>query len=231
MPENTAVRKRQQIESTNRTMFIWVAAAAAIVGVALVLCVSLTQRLVFNQKVIGEKIQTVSNLQHNNETVSDLRDNSRVLNTNSALLDTPRPTGAEPISVVLDALPSQANSSALGASLQKKLLTGVSVDSLTVEPVADEQSGDGSTSSSSSSSSSNSSDSTEGQINFTFTVSSDNPDDIKKVLRNLELSIRTIKVDYLTIEKRTSGYSLSVRGVAYYSPEVKVELGEKKVRP
>ena len=135
--ENTAVRKRQQIESTNKMMFMWVAGAAAIVGVALVLCISLFQRLTFNQRVISEKSQTVSNLQHNNEIVEDLRQNSRVLNTNSALLETPRPQGAEPISVVLDALPSQANSSALGASLQKKLLTGVSIDSLPVESVTE----------------------------------------------------------------------------------------------
>lgn len=216
--ENTAVRKRQQIESTNKMMFMWVAGAAAIVGVALVLCISLFQRLTFNQRVISEKSQTVSNLQHNNEIVEDLRQNSRVLNTNSALLETPRPQGAEPISVVLDALPSQANSSALGASLQKKLLTGVSIDSLPVESVTEEDT------------SGTSSDSTH-EINFSFTVSSDNANDIKRVLRNLELSIRTIDVKSLTIEKRTGGYSLSVKGVAYYSPEVKVELKEKKVRP
>jgi len=219
--ERTAVRKRQQIESTNRTMFIWVAVAAAVVGVALVLCFSLFQRLTFNQRVINQKNQTVSNLQHNNSIVEELRQNSRVLNTNSALLETPRPEGAEPISVVLDALPSQANSSALGASLQKKLLTGVTVDSLSVDPAADEAS----------TSTSDSSSKEASKITFSFTVSSDEEKDIAGVLRNLELSVRTINVESFTVEKRTRGYSLSVKGVAYYSPAVKVELDEKKVKP
>ncbi len=219
--EGIAVRKRQQIESTNRVMFIWVAAAAAIVGVALVLSISLFQRLVFNQKVINEKNQTVANLQHNNEIVEELRQNSRVLNTNSALLETPRAEGAEPISVVLDALPAQANSSALGASLQKKLLTGVTVDSLKVDPIEAEESGNTEKKSSGEPS----------EIPFSFSVSSDDPNDIKGVLRNLELSIRVINVRSLTVEKRNSGYNLSVKGVAYYSPEVKVELDEKRIKP
>lgn len=214
----TAVRKRQQIESTNRTMFIWVAAAAALVGVAVVLCVSLSQRLMFNQEVISEKNQTVANLKHNNDIVEELRQNARVLNTNQSLLDTPRLGGAEPISVVLDALPSQANSSALGASLQKNLLRGVSIESLVVDPAAAEESG-------SSSSSDN------GEISFTFSVSSRDPNRIRQVLRNLELSIRTINVQSLTIEKRTASYTLSVKGVAYYSPEAQVELDTKKVKP
>lgn len=216
--EGTAVRKRQQIESTNRAMFIWVAAAAALVGVAAVLCVSLSQRLMFNQKVISEKNQTVANLKHNNDIVEELRQNARVLNTNQSLLDTPRLEGAEPISVVLDALPSQANSSALGASLQKNLLRGVSIESLVVDPAAVEEGG-------------GSSSSDNGEIAFTFSVSSRDPNNIRQVLRNLELSIRTINVRSLTIEKRTASYTLSVKGVAYYSPEVKVELDTKKVKP
>lgn len=215
---NVAVRKRQQIESTNRVMFTWVAVAAAVIGIALVVSFSLFQRLLFNQKVINEKNQTVANLQHNNKIVEELRQNARVLNTNSALLETPRPDGAEPISVVLDALPAQANSSALGASLQKKLLTNVAIDSLTVNPVGAEEGGEDSSSGTQ-------------EIGFTFTVSSNNANDIKAVLRNLELSIRTITVQSLSIEQRSRTISLSVKGVAYYAPEVKVELEEKRIKP
>ena len=214
--KSPAVRKHQQIESTNRTMFTWVAAAAIIISVAIVLSISLFQRMAFNQKVIDKKNQAVSNLKHNNEVVDELRNQARLVNTNSSLLETDRPEGAQPISVVLDALPAQANSSALGASLQKKLLDGVTIDSLTVDS-ADE--GSSSTSAE------------DGEITFSFSVSSDNPDDIKQVLRRLELSIRTIHVQTLTIEQRGSKINLSVKGVAYYSPEKKVELETKQVRP
>lgn len=216
-PKTVAVRKRQQIESTNRTMFIWVAVAAVIISVAIVLSVSLFQRMAFNQKVIDAKNEAVSNLKHNNEVVDELRNESRVVNTNSALLETERPEGAEPISVVLDALPAQANSSALGASLQKKLLNGVTIDSLTVDSTEAEE-GD-------------SEPTEDGEISFSFSVSSDNPDDIKQVLRRLELSIRTIYIQSLTVEQRGSKISLSVKGVAYYSPEKKVELETEQVRP
>ena len=212
-----AVRKRQQIESTNRTMFTWVAVAAVIISIAIVMSVSLFQRMAFNQKVIDAKNEAVSNLKHNNDVVEDLRNQSRVVNTKRALLETNRPEGAQPISVVLDALPAQANSSALGASLQKKLLDGVIIDSLTVDSTTAEESTGAS--------------SEDGEISFSFSVSADNPDDIKQVLRRLELSIRTIHVQSLTVEQRGSKTALSVKGIAYYSPEKKVELETKQVRP
>ena len=92
--KSPAVRKHQQIESTNRTMFTWVAAAAIIISVAIVLSISLFQRMAFNQKVIDKKNQAVSNLKHNNEVVDELRNQARLVNTNSSLLETDRPEGA-----------------------------------------------------------------------------------------------------------------------------------------
>ena len=218
---DTTIKKRQQIEYTNRTVFIWVAGSAAIVGVALVLCVSLFQRLTFNQNVIGMKNQTVSTLKNNNQIVDKLRENVRVRNTSQALLDTPRLDGAEPISVVLDALPSQPNSSALGASLQKKLLRGVAIDTLVVNPTQGEngtEQGDSGTAKT---------------IDFNFKVSaaSNQVNNIKNILRKLEKSIRTINVTSMQIEQQSETISLTVTGVAYYSPETKVELTTKKVTP
>ena len=51
MPDkNVALRKRQQIENANRTMFTWVAAAAAVVGISIVISVSLFQTIDFQPK-------------------------------------------------------------------------------------------------------------------------------------------------------------------------------------
>ena len=216
--KKTAIRKRQQIEQTSKTMFTWVAIASVSVAVAAVVSISLVERLVFNQKIIGIKSQTASNLKSNNAIVDELRENVRVRNTDQALLDTPRPKGAQPISVVLDALPSQPNSSALGASLEQKLLNvnNVRIESLVVDATAGEQSNQSTESASQSVS--------EHAITFKFEVSSRSASDIKKVLQRLEQSIRVINIMSDDIEQNDGTIRMSVVGEGYYAPEVKAEL-------
>ncbi|HRJ06671.1 MAG TPA: hypothetical protein PK096_02075 [Candidatus Saccharibacteria bacterium] len=225
MADNTpALRKRQQIENAGRTMFLWVAGAAAIVGISAVLSLSLVERITFRQEVIGEKNKTVDTLKKNNETVETLKQQVRVLNTNPALNATPRLAGTEAISVILDALPANPNSSALGASLQQKLLnvSAVSVDSLTVNPIAGvEDTGEESSSESGG----------ENEITFQFAVTASNASSLKQVLRNLEKSIRVIDLTSVTIEQQSSRITLNAEGRAYYQPETKVELKEKSLRP
>lgn len=215
-----ALRKRQQIENAGRNMFLWVALAAALVGTAGVVGVSLFQRMVFNQAVINEKNNTVSVLKNNNEIVEDLKNNVRVLNTNAQLRETPRSEGAEPLTVVLDALPSSANADALGTSLQEKLFDvgGVTIENLsplTADDVATtDETGP-----------------TVGTIKYQFTVttSPSNINALKQVLRNFERSIRAINVKNLKIEQQNNRVSMSGELEAYYLPEAKVELQKKEV--
>ena len=222
-----ALRKRQQIENAGKNMFLWVAGAAAIFGICLVVALSLFERISFRQEVIGAKTDTVSNLESNVKTAESLKDEIRVLNTNQALLDTPRLDGTEPLSVILDALPSTANSSALGASLQQKLLneTGVTVESLTVEPIAGVED-DAEDSSSSTSGGDN-------IINFSFTVTvgTGQASQLQNALRRLEKSIRTIDLTSLSVEQQGSKITMSAEGKAYYQPATTVELKDKSCRP
>ena len=223
MPESNrkdiALRKRQQIEKAGKTMFLWVALASAIVGVAGVLLVTLFQQMMFNQEVIDEKNTTLSNLRSNNEAAQELKDNIRVINTNQALLDTPRLDGSEPISVVLDALPSKANSAAFGASLEQKLLTveSIVIESLIVEPVSGVEDGD--------------EEGGSGEINFSLSVTTDrgSVDKLKEVLTNLQRSIRVVDVTDVSIEQQSSRVTMSIKGKAFYSTEKRVQLDEKKV--
>jgi hypothetical protein len=149
-----------------------------------------------------------------------------VLNTNQALLDTPRLDSTEPLSVVLDAMPSQPNSAALGASLQNKLLngSGVSIDSLTVNPISgvedDGDSGDAGTGGAN-------------EITFDFVISADanRVSALKQVLVNLQRSIRVIDVLTMDVEQQNDKITLSVEGRAFYQPETKVELTEKAINP
>ncbi len=216
--KNVAIRKRQQIENAGRTMFMWVAIAAALVGTAAVVGVSLFERMVFNQEILNEKNNTVRTLKDNNAIVDELKANVRVLNTNEALKETPRSADAEPVSVILDALPSSSNAEAFGASLQKKLLNvdGVSIETLSPLNVETEvEAGN------------------VGEIAYEFTVttSSQNVAALKTVLQNLEKSIRPIDLVKLSVDQQNNRVTLSGEVHTYFLPETKVELTEIEVEP
>ena len=235
MPNNTgdaAIRKRQQIANANRMMFMWVAGVSVVVGIAIVASIFLVQKAWFNEKVLGEKSKTASTLVQNNNVIDDLKDEIRVLNTNEALHSAMASGEDRPIQVVLDALPAEANSSALGSSLQEKFLNdpAISIESLNVDPVPGVESQDDLNVEDASAAQNNQ---TENQINFRFSVSTDagNATALKSLLQRLERSIRAINLTTLTIETQGNRLLLSVEGSAYYEPARTVELKDKTVKP
>jgi len=228
-PTNTAFRKRTQISKANRTMFLWVAGASALVAFAVVGSIFLGQKLIFNEKVLIEKNKTVSTLNANNAAVSELETNVRVLDTNESLLKAHAKDTDQAVQVILDALPADANSLALGASLQNKLLAGIpglTIESLQVDPVvgiesltADETVVSGTEAAD-----------TANQITFRFSVSG-NQDALRQALTNLERSIRTVDILSLQIENQGSGQLMTVIARAYYEPTKNVVLYDKVVKP
>lgn len=228
--EAPALRKRQQISKANRTMFLWVAAASALVGIALVVSVLLFQKALFNEKVLTEKANTASTLSKNIKAVDTLKDQIRVRNTSQALIDSMAPGEDQPIRVVLDALPSDANSSALGSSIQQNFLNdpALQIESFTVDPVAGVESQDPSLVQDASSTTT-----TSNTITFHFAVSVDNGNisALKTLLQKMERSIRAINVTSLTIETQPQRTVLTVNGEAYYQPAVTVQLKDKTVKP
>jgi len=230
MAEDTAIRKRQQIANANRMMFVWVAAISALVGVAIVASLFLLQKAWFNEKVLAEKSKTASILVQNNKVINDLKDQVRVLNTNDALKSAMAPGESQPIQVVLDALPSEANSSALGSSLQEKFLkdNGLVIESLNVDPVAGIEA---ETDSNIQDASASTSATTENQINFRFSVSTTDASKLKTLLQKLERSIRAIDIQSLTIETQDARLVLTAAGRAFYEPAKTVDLKDKTVKP
>lgn len=230
--QETAIRKRQQIANANRMMFLWVAAASVIVGVAVVISLFLVQKLFFNEKVLAEKAKTASVLSENNKVVDELKNQVRVLNTNQALKDSMVSGENEPIQVVLDALPDKANSSALGASLQEKFLNdpALKLESLNVDPVAGVES---QTDENVQDASATGEATGENQITFRFSVSTDvaSANVLKDLLQKLERSIRTVDITGLTIETQGTRLVLTVNGHAFYEPAKSVELKDKTVKP
>lgn len=230
MKNDVAIRKRSQIAKANQTMFIWIAAASAILGIGLVLGIFLFQKLIYNEKVLGEMQNTVSILDHNNSVVGDLEESIRVLDTNSALASAKANESDQAIQVILDALPSEANSFALGASLQNRLLVGtnpaVSLESLQVDPVVGIET---LTDESVVVASEEEEGASLNQITFMFVVKG-SQDGLKQVLSNLERSIRTIEVTSVKIESIAGAQNMTVRGRAYYEPAKTIELQDKVVK-
>lgn len=230
--QDVALRKRQQIAKANRMMFMWVAAVSALVGIAIVASIFLLQKAWFNEKVLAEKSKTASTLVHNNQVINQLKDEVRVLNTNDALKSAMTPGETEPVQVVLDALPSEANSSALGSSLQEKFLNdpALTIESLNVDPVAGVES---QTNSNVQDASGNSGTAGQNQITFHFSVSTDvgNASVLKTLLQKLERSIRAIDITNLTVETQGTKLVLTVDGHAFYEPAKTVELKDKTVKP
>jgi hypothetical protein len=225
--DSNALRKRSQISKANRTMFLWVAAGAAVVGAALVGCYILGKQLVYNEKVLVEKNTTISILENNNKAIPDLEAQVRVLDTNAALGSVKANDSDQTLQVILDALPSDANSLALGASLQNKLLAGIpnlTIESLQVNPVIGIESlDDSSTENASGGDGAN-------EITFQFAVSG-NQDALKQVLTNLERSIRTIDILSLRVETEGATQVMTVQARAFYEPAKTIELQDKVVKP
>ncbi len=232
--QETAIRKRQQIANASRLMFLWVAAVSVVVGIALVASLFLVQKALFNEKVLGEKSKTADILVKNNKVVASLKDEVRVLNTNEALKSAMAPGEDQPVQVVLDALPADANSSALGSSLQEKFLNdpALSIESLNVDPVVGVESTVDSNIRDASASSAGDA-AAQHQISFRFSVSTNvnNAGVLKDLLQKLERSIRAIDITTLGVETQGTRLVMSVTGHAFYEPARTVQLKDKTVKP
>lgn len=221
--KSTGIRKRQQISRSSRTMFLWVAGASLVIGFSLVIALFLWQKIDFQNKVLATKSETLATIKGNLDSIEKLRENVRLLETNDNLKATRLKDTDRSIQSVLDALPADANSTALGSSLQSKLLSGVNgvtLDMIKVDPVAGVETDSDSGSSAE-----------EGQISFTFTVSTTagNAESLREVLRRIERSIRAIDLTSVTVEQQGSRLVLSAAGHAFYQPAQSIELKDKVV--
>lgn len=228
MPEKAQVtHKRQKIQESSRTMFAWIAGMAAIVGFCGVVAWFIFQQAAFKISVVDEKNRTVKTLKENNAAVPDLKDNIRVLETNTALNSAKANDEQNALQVVLDALPADANALALGGSLQEHLVNNVpklTLETLTVQPTSNSL-----TRSERSNRSRNKA--TTNEISFRLTVSSPDANAIKTMLDRFERSIRVIDIESLSLERSEREYTMTIDAHAYYEPAKMIELQEKVVKP
>lgn len=216
--KDVTLRKRQQIDSSNKTMFAFVAGAAFIGGIAIVVGIMLIQQIIFHSKIILEKQNTISVLDKNINAVDDLKGNVRVLDTNEALASIKSSEESSALQVILDALPDNPNADAVGASLKTKFIdtvSGIEINNLSVTPAGDE-----------------SAESTEvaNAIQFSFEVKG-SAIQLKELLSKLERSIRVFELSSIEVSASNEGVVMSVRGYAYYEPAKSVKLEKKVIKP
>lgn len=214
------MKKRQVISNSNRTMFIWIAFASAIVGICLVVGYFMVQQIMFRGRVAARAEETATTLRNNNDAAKLLIDNVRVLSTNNALNSVKARSDDRALQVVLDALPADINTLALGSSLQQKIIgeaVGVKIESLAIEAVSsDAETND---------------NETLGTIPFVLTASASDANALKDMLLRMERSIRTIDIDILSLERTDTKYTLTMNAHAYYQPGKTVQLTDKVEKP
>lgn len=222
----TGVKKRQQIEDTRKQVFLWAALASAVVVTCLSIGNNLIKRISYQQKVNGELSKAAKTLQTDVNNIDKLIGEVNALKTNQLLNQgNLKSEDSTVLQVVIDALPTEDDTIALKTSLQDKILQadGARIDQISID---DSKSGLATGSSSSSS--------TQGfpQANTTvFKVSVIGTyDTTKKVLEQLERTIRPIIINKMTIEGSDSRMTLSFEAQTYYSPSVNFELGSKEVK-
>ena len=236
--KDVAIKKYNAIAKANQMMFGAVALASVVAGAAVVGMSFLIQDINFNAKVISKQDETLNNIKKSAESVegSDgLKVKIKGLQTDQNLLASRASDEDNALRVILDALPSDANATAVAASLSEKILKidNLTVESMTVEPVV--ETADSSTTSSSTTSSSD----PQGAealsaklktVKFSFNVTSSSAEVLNEVLLRMERSIRTFKVESFKFERGKESISLNISGVAYYLPIDSLSLTSTTVK-
>lgn len=222
------MRKRQQIANSNKTMFIWVAGASVLVAFALVISIFLVKQIMFTEKVLIKKGETIGNLNKNKEAAGELDKAVNKLRANRNLSASRSSASDNNLDVIIDAMPYAADPVALGSSLQSVLLTGTSIESLTV----DTPSSDGTTDTSASVDTSSLQAVGNSQpITFSFKATGTS-DQLKALFSRLNRSIRPVQIMSVQIESASEGkLTATVQAATFYQPQKKLDLKETVVKP
>ncbi|MGB3024062.1 MAG: hypothetical protein WBB39_04655 [Candidatus Saccharimonadales bacterium] len=207
----TGLGKRRKIQSANRMMFLWVAAASAIVSFALVALQFVYQQFAFNNRVLQAKNSAMYTLNTNIKSIASLKDEINKLQGNADLAKLRNNDNENPQQVVIDALPANSDVTGLAVSLQKLIVprSAVSLESVSVpndappatgiidvQPVA--------------------------QIYGVEVVGS--YDAVKVFLQNLERTIRPIHIKSLQLTGSDTMLKAQISLATYYQPTKTVTI-------
>lgn len=234
-PKLVGLTKRQQIEKTSKTIFIWVAIAGTVVALSIVLMQFLVRQALFNQKIINQKQETSKRLDTNLTNADGLKRNVDALlaNTSLSLLRVREQDSV--LQVIPDALPSSGDPVSFSNSLYNKILqrsgasiTAVSVGDQSGAVVADPALAESAAAPATAASATKP---TPIPLPFSFTATG-NIQQIERTLSDMNSVIRPIVLNNMTVTASEGGVlSVLVSGETYYLPSVKVELGKTTIKP
>lgn len=223
----TGVRKRQQIETTNKNIFVWLAVSSIIVSFCIVALQFLVKEFMFNQKVIDTKSKTNQQLIKNVEAGKALTTNINKLLANSSLnsLQKQDPEGkANALSVVLDALPVEGDATGFANSLQTVVLplSGVSIRELSTSLDQTDGSDTGTAG-----------DAAAQPMTLPFKAAfGGSYAESRKALQDIARVIRPINPTELSIRSDDGGkIQVSMTGVTYYLPARSVHVKTEVLKP
>lgn len=238
--KEVAIKKYSAIAKANKTMFLFVAGAAAIAGVAIVGVSFLTQDIAFNAKVIDKQSKSLSAIENSKYNITELSNKVKGLQTNESLISVGKNQEGNALRIILDALPSEANSDAIGSSLTREILnvSGVTIEGITVPPIVESEN----TSSSNNVDTSSPVESEQASpdkisedvksAEFTFTVTASSEQSgrsahniMMELLGKMEKSIRTFNITNFKVEIPSNDkITLNITGLAYYLPRKDLQL-------
>jgi len=222
----TGLKKRQQITNANKLIFLWVIGAAVALSICGVGIQFLFRQAAFNQKIISAKSSTQSTLASNIENARELKGKIDNLLADTNLASVKADPTDSTLKVVLDALPTKDDKSALASSLQQVILpkSGIALTELStigqsgselIDATADPEAAPAATA-----------------LTSGFDLGATGSyDQIKNMLYDLERTIRPINITKISLEGTDSSLRVTAGGVTYYLPERTVELGKRMIKP
>lgn len=232
---NYIIGKRQQIDSAQKQVMMWLSFAGCAVVVTLIVGCNFWNKIVYQTKVNTEVGNTESILKGNVEKIKKIKSNVDALKADEALnLSQIKPDDRSPLQVILDALPTKNDTTSLGSSLQDKILTrsGVVVQAINIDSNDTELSSTKPNTKKKFSSFSN--ERTLGlaaiPVHFSVTISG-SIHYIQKTINDLNNSIRTIVINDIQIDGSDDRMTAHINATTYYAPKIDYKLMQKEVAP
>ncbi len=225
----SGITKRQQIAKVNKAIFIWVAAASAIISLSVVALQFVVRQGIFNAEIIKTQSKTNSIVAQNIESAKTLKQNVDALQANNDLSSAKAAPSDNNLKVILDALPTSGDTTTIANSLYSQVLakSGVEVTSIsvggaqaegvpttaTVVPVA--------------------ATGPQNPLPVTFSVGvKGSLAQIRTTLENIERVLRPFNITLLNIKAGADGaLEVTINGDTYYLQESTVQLGSEVKKP
>lgn len=249
--KQVAVSKYAAMAKARQTVFLAVMSASMIVSAVGVTMYFIWQNIAFNFKVIDEQTKSMRSLDESLENLEIVKKEAgslqaeMVADTEISAMHGTR--GGSILRLIVDALPTEPNSTSVGQSIQKDIigdlqvsLVGMNVDTVSADALdsgVDAVVVDGSQDASGDPYAEDQVSSRAQSIGFSFSVAVKAPEEggalplnnFTTILQRMERSIRAFRVDNYKIEYEDEGATMTIEGRAFYMPSNGLTLKNKTV--